>query len=796
MGNWRVATFLDSLIRLSAPLAEAGLSRLDAALRGTQSILEKAVGDGSTADSPPKEGPRNVDEATADLANRLLRGALRTPWRPSALPDATCQMVDAAAESFRFRESRRWLGLPLQLPVAVASLATQEALRGLAAAQFLPAERLPEFLSFVVETFTDLHVYFSLQYDEELAHWKERVRRDPRDHRARLELGRTYIKCGLFPEAITELESLKDKPAWKRRALYESMIARYRSGDYTRAIADGAASLELAADRQQTRYWLWLSAQKAGGYPPEVGPDLRMEATDGYHPTAVTLEDVAAKIGLDKTSGGRGSAIADFHGDGYLDVVFAGAHAGCSLFRNNGDRGDGPGTFTDVSTGSGLDRCVYAFAVAAGDYDNNGLTDLYISSLGFFNGQGRLMRNNGVGADGRVTFTDVTAEAGLETWGPGFTATWVDYDGDGRLDLYLANNLGGFFDRKTPNRLFHNNGVGAKGIVTFTDVTEAAGLDTPWSSIGATWGDFSNNGRPDLFVSSLGRAQLFRNNGDGTFTDVSREAGVDAPANGSAALVCDIDDDGWLDIVQLTYSRPDDYIHTLRHGRGPRDGSPLRVFRNNRDSTFTNISEDLGITGCWGTMSANAGDFDNDGHLDLFLGNGDPAMDRTEASVLLANDGRGTFRNVSFAAGLPFTGKGHGVNLADLAGDGRLHLLVASGGLYPGDLLTNGVYRPTELPGHYLNVRLVGTESNRDAIGARIALTAGGREQHRLVSGGSFFGCLPLEQHFGLGELETADSLAIRWPSGRRQTVEKLPVDTTIRIVEGEDGWEEIGLSG
>ncbi|MCP3963348.1 MAG: CRTAC1 family protein [bacterium] len=773
---------LESLFRRSAPLIETGLSSLDAALRGAQSMLAKTLGDGtSDLDSPPTAGPRNVEEATAEFANRLLRGARRTPWKMSALPDVTGQVLDAFSRSFRPRGPRDWLALPFEMPLAFASLATQEALRGIATAQFVPLERMPEFLSFVVEIFTDLHVYFSLQYPKELAHWQQRLRRDPGDHRARLELARTYTKCGLYPEAVAELEPLRRKPEWRRRALYESLIASYRVGDHARAIADGADCLELAEAHQQTRFWLWLAAQKAGGYPETVGEKLRMEARDGYHPTSVRLEDVAEEIGLDKTSGGRGSAVFDVDGDGYLDIVFAGAHAGCSLYRN-----DGRGGFVDASTGSGLDSCVYGFAVAAGDYDNDGKTDLYISSLGFFNGQGRLMRNDGVGSGGQVTFTDVTAEAGLDTWGPGFTATWIDYDGDGHLDLFLANNLGGFFDRKTPNRLFRNNGDG-----TFTDVTAASGLETRWTSIGAAWGDFSNDGRPDLFVSSLGRAQLFRNNGDGTFTDVSREAGVDAPANGSVAMVCDIDDDGWLDIVQLTYSRPDDAIYTLRHGHGPPDGSPMRVFRNNRDGTFTDIAGELGITGCWGTMSANAGDVSNDGHLDLFLGNGDPAMDRTEASVLLQGNGR-AFRNVSFAAGLPFTGKGHGVNLADLAGDGRLHLIVASGGLYPADLLTNGVYRPTELPGNYLNVRLQGTKSNRDAIGARLALSAGGRQQHRLVSGGSFFGCLPLEQHFGLGDLSAADSLAIRWPSGRRQTIDDLPINATIRIVEGDDGWEDV----
>ena len=142
-----------------------------------------------------------------------------------------------------------------------------------------------------------------------------------------------------------------------------------------------------------------------------------------------------------------------------------------------------------------------------------------------------------------------------------------------------------------------------------------------------------------------------------------------------------------------------------------------------------------------------------------------PASTAWKPPILLENDG-GRFHNVTFAAGMPFTGKGHGANMADLAGDGRLHLIVAAGGLYPGDLLTTTVFRPKRLPGNYLNVRLVGTRSNRDAIGARLKLWAGGREQHRLVSGGSSFGCLPYEQHFGLGTLTQIEWLEIRWPSG------------------------------
>ena len=393
----------------------------------------------------------------------------------------------------------------------------------------------------MTELFSDLQVYFSLQYGAVLQRYQQHLEQYPDDAQARLELGRTFMKCGLFQEAIDELEIAVQEPTVQRRAHYESLVASYRLGAYVRAINHGIACLEQDMSDERARYWLWLASQKVGGYPATVREELRMQVVAGYHPTTVQLEEVAAAIGLDKTSGGRGTAVFDSNGDGRLDVVITGAHAGCSFFRNNGD-----GTFTDISAGSGLDRCVYAFALAVGDYDNNGRPDLFITSLGFFDGQGMLMRNNGDG-----TFTDVTEAAGVGMWGPAFTATWVDYDGDGWLDLFVVNNLGGLFNRKTPNRLFHNNGDG-----TFTDVTATAGLQTVWPSLGAAWGDFWNNGRPDVFISNLGHAQLFRNNGDGTFTDVSRTAGITAPVLGSVCLCCDIDNDGWLDIVQCTYARP------------------------------------------------------------------------------------------------------------------------------------------------------------------------------------------------------------------------------------------------
>ena len=763
--------------RFSLKMMETSLTVTDTMLRQVQSGLDWLSGHDQTDRAQhdiPVNGPVNLETAISELANRwfrLSRSYERSPsfWGKRAF-DVTLQSLLVQS----FQHPRQWFTLPLQLPIAISTLTSQEALRTLVILDAVRPELWVDFFNFVTELFSDLHVYFSLQYGEVLERHQQYLQQHPHDAWARLELGRTFMKCGLLEEAVKELDIAAQTPSVARRALYESMVANYRLGQYATAMHAGRLCLEHDLADDQARYWLWLTAQKTNGYADVVPTAMRMQVVAGYHATNLEFEDVAAEIGLDKTSGGRGTAVFDSNGDGTLDVLIAGAHAGCSLYRNNGD-----GTFTDISTGSGLDKCVYAFAIAVGDYDNDGLPDLFVTGLGFFDGQGILLRNNGDG-----TFTNVTKAAGLNIWGPAFTATWIDYDGDGYLDLFVVNNLGGLFNRKTPNRLFHNNRNG-----TFTEVTKAAGLQTLWPSLGAAWGDFRNIGRPDLFISNLGRAQMFHNNGDGTFTDVSRQAGIDTPAIGSVCLCCDIDNDGWLDIVQFTYSRPQDAIHTLRTGQGPNGGSPMRVFRNNRDGTFTNIAPQLGLTGCWGTMSGAIGDVANNGYLDLFLGNGDARIDRTEPSILFENDGH-HFHNVSFAAGLPFTGKGHGVNIADLAGDGRLHLIVGAGGLYPGDLLTTTVHRPKQLPGNYLNVRLVGTRSNRDAIGARLKLWAGGREQHRLVSGGSGFGCLPYEQHFGLGELTQIDWLEIRWPSNHWQRLDRPPINQTLRVVEGQMSWE------
>ncbi len=754
---------------------------MGSALGALQSAVGAAAGlkSNPAPTRPEYDGPHDLNRATSELANRLAR--LTRYWIVSSnggLREAASETWAAARKSFEgidLKNSRRWLTLPLQLPLSFAELFAQETVRGLHTLEIVGPGQTPKFFVEVSEAFLDIPLYVCLQYREEIERFKRRLRKHPDDHKTRLELGRSYIKCGLYEEALVELEEAAKHPALRERARYEIIIASYRGGYYERAAKDGAAAMADGFHNGRIQYWTWLAAQKIGGYPEETKPEHRVEMAAGRHPTELRYEDVASKVGLDKTSGGRGIAVFDYDGDGLQDVLISAVSGGISVYHNNGD-----GTFTDVTVGSGLDSCVNSWAIAVGDYNNDGLQDVFVSRLGFYWGDPVLYRNNGDG-----TFTDVTREAGIDVWTPGFMASWVDYDCDGNLDLFVPGNIGGLFGRRRPDCLFHNNGDG-----TFTEVAAQAGIKSPWTTIGACWGDYDNDGYPDLFLSSpIGPPTLYHNNGDGTFTDVSREAGITEPGLGYVTLFCDYDDDGWLDIVQFVWCPYDDMIFSLRHGYGPPGGKPLRIFHNNRNGTFTNVSRDVGITESWGSMSGNVGDLNNDGYQDLVLGNGGPQMDRTEPVVVFENK-KGRFENVTFSAGLPAAGKAHGVNVADLHGDGRLSILSGAGGMYPGDMLTISVFTPTARLGNYLNVRLAGTKSNRDAIGARIKLTAGGRDQHRLVAGGTGFGSLPLEQHFGLANLTRVDALEIWWPSGLRQRIENPPVNDTIRITEGRNPWD------
>ena len=498
---------------------------------------------------------------------------------------------------------------------------------------------------------------------------------------------------------------------------------------------------------------------------------------------------------------GCGAAFIDYDNDGWIDIFLPcgtridGAPEGCTnrLYKNNRN-----GTFTDVTDKAGLQRTGWVSAVCVGDYNNDGFDDLFLT----YWGQNVLYRNNGNG-----TFTDVTEKAGLlhpETrWGSG--CTFVDYDRDGHLDLFVGNYLE--FDFKTTptpgensncnwkgvpvncgprglppgvGMLYHNNGDG-----TFTDVSEKSGISKVKGSylMTAVAADFDNDGWPDIYVACDSTPSfLFRNNHNGTFTDVGLESGVALNEDGMEQAgmgvgVGDYNLDGYLDIFKTHFA----------------DDTNI-LYRNDGKGNFDDVTipAGLGVETRYITWGAGIVDLDNDGLPDLFAvtGNVYPEIEaklpsyplHTPRIVFRALPG-GKFEELLDQAG-PGVATPHasrGCAFGDFDNDGDIDILIVNLN-EPPSLLRNDMTGNN----HWLKVKLIGTKSNRSAIGARVTAHYGGKLQAReVLSQASFYSANDLRLHFGLGAVTTAD-LDIRWPNGNKETVAKVPADHLIVIQEGK----------
>ena len=496
---------------------------------------------------------------------------------------------------------------------------------------------------------------------------------------------------------------------------------------------------------------------------------------------------------------GGGAAFLDYNNDGLQDIYLVnGADLPPlaerqsdgvepprnALYRNNGD-----GTFTDVAGTAGVADTGYGMGCAVGDYDNDGFPDLYVTNFGanvFFH-------NNGDG-----TFTDITRETGTGDTRWGTSCAFVDYDNDGFLDLYVTNYVKYTIesDQICMNKgarvycdprlyegeldiLYHNNGDG-----TFTDVTEPAGFSkAAGRGLALAWGDYDDDGDMDIYIANdADQNFLYHNNGDGTFTDVSLTAGVgfseDGEAeNGMGADFGDYDNDGHLDLVVTNFQ---DQTNTLYHNEG--------------NGLFSDVSYASKI----GTMSlpylawgVGFCDYDNDGYQDLFIANGhldanvqafNPTGFYEQPNLLFQNNRDGTFDEVGVDSGLGMRLEkvSRGFAYADYDNDGDLDLLVTNLKGTP-DLLENrgGQNR-------WLTLKLIGTRSNRDAIGARVKVTAGNLTQIREVrSGSSYLSQNNMRLHFGLGEYRQVDWLEIRWPSGLQEHLEGVKPNQALTLVEG-----------
>ena len=494
---------------------------------------------------------------------------------------------------------------------------------------------------------------------------------------------------------------------------------------------------------------------------------------------------------------GSGCAFLDFDADGWQDILLINGmdwpqhkrqRTTLRLYRNNRD-----GTFTDVTHRAGLDVEMYGMGVAVGDYNNDGFSDILVTCVG----QNRLFRNTGKG-----TFTDVTAQSGLDNrLGFSTSALWFDYDRDGLLDLFVCNYVkwsaehdvfcsldGKHKSYCTPEAyrgetcwLFHNRGDG-----TFEDVTAKSGIfDTSSKSLGVAMLDYDRDGWPDLLVANDTQPnKLYRNQRNGTFEDVAVEAGIAFSAEGKARAgmgvdAADFDRSGFPGVAITNF-----------------DNEMIGLYRPAANGTYNDIAVQAGV----GLASQNTLGFgcafldaNLDGALDLVVANGhiDDTVRNIRGNVgyaqppqIFLNNGQGKFQDVAAATGESFIQPkvGRGLCYADFDRDGDLDILMTT---------NNGpayLYRNDQQAGnHSIRLRLTGTKSNRDAIGAMVRIEHAGSTQERLVKGGSsYLSQSELPVTFGLGKRDRIDRLVIEWPSGKTEDHKNLAAGQSYDCVEGK----------
>jgi hypothetical protein len=550
----------------------------------------------------------------------------------------------------------------------------------------------------------------------------------------------------------------------------------------------------LAKDGKDTEsQWLLnVAYMQLGRYPQEVPAAwLIPESKFASEAKLKEFPEVAASAGIDVTGHAGGVVVEDFDGDGLLDVMVtsSGPLDQMRLFHNNGD-----GTFRDVTRRSGLMGETGGLNLIETDYNNDGHPDVLVLRGGWWGKQGAypisLLRNNGDG-----TFDDVTEEAGLLVAGPTQTAAWADFDGDGWLDLFVG--MESQEGDRHRSLLFHNNRNG-----TFTEMGAACGLGDLGFVKGVAWGDYNNDGRPDLYVSVMrGRNHLFRNDGPRAgsdaakgwvFTDVTGAAGVAQQSNSFATWFFDYDNDGWPDIFVAGYSlnAPGD-IGAFEMGM-PVTAEKPKLYRNMHDGTFKDVSAETHLDRAILTMGANFGDLDNDGWLDVYLGTGDSTYQALLPNRMFRNAGGARFEDVTTAGDFGHLQKGHAIAFADLRRKGFEDVFEEMGGAEPGDSFQSALYQNPGNRNHWITLKLEGVRSNRAAFGARVEVTVkepNGKARHlfRTVGFGSSFGGNPLEQHVGIGAADGVSEVLVTWPaSGVVDRMRNVAADRRYTLREGD----------
>jgi hypothetical protein len=564
------------------------------------------------------------------------------------------------------------------------------------------------------------------------------------------------------------------------------------------AIEHFSAYLDEWPGDLRIRWLLNLAYMTLGEYPDKVPAAYRIPL-DRFRSTSRVgrFRNVATLVGL--TSRGPtmagGSIFDDFTGDGLPDLFTTSVDAdrGASLFVNLGN-----GRFEDRSQSVGLDRQIRALNIARADFDNDGNLDVLLLRGGWETPAPlSLLRNNGAGV-----FEDVTYSSGLGVPIATESAAWGDYNNDGLLDLFVCGEFragtdaagGSPPDPRNRCRLYRARDDGK-----FVDVAPQAGVTNDRFAKGAVWGDYDDDGLLDLFVSNMGApSRLYHNEGNERFQDVTAQAGIltpddPYPVSSFPCLFYDFDNDGRLDLFINDWMMSQGEVVADMLGISAGLSSPPRLYRNLGSGHFRNVSRELNLNRPIPAMSINCGDIDNDGYLDLYFGTGWMSYSGLIPNVLLRNAEGRRFEDVTASSRTGHLQKGHGVSFADWDCDGDLDIFTVLGGGFPGDRGYAALFQNPGNQHHWLKVKLVGRKSNRSALGAQIHVELKGpdgelRSIFRTVGNNGSFGGNSLVETIGMRDAVVADKVTVSWPvTGKTQVFHSVAADQFTEITEGSD---------
>jgi hypothetical protein len=589
---------------------------------------------------------------------------------------------------------------------------------------------------------------------------------------ADLVTARSYLAALL---GVTELRRGELENCFQGHAAASCIVPIREAGHHhapsgsQNAITHLTAYLSEHPDDLDMRWLLNVANMTLARYPAAVPPQYRIDPavfTSAEDPGRFV--DVAPQKGFGGTGLAGGVVIEDLDNDGRLDVVISSVDACEPLHYYHHER---DGTFRDLTGAAHLSDQLGGLNITATDYDNDGRIDLFVMRGGWeFPMRNSLLHNNGDG-----TFADVTRASGLSS---GLyrthSAAWADFDNDGWIDVFVGHE-------EAPSSLFRNLGNG-----TFVDVAKTAGVARTAFTKGAGWGDYDNDGYPDLYVSNyVGENFLYHNERNGSFTERAKALGVEAPIMSFATWFFDYDNDGWLDLFVADFvPSVNEAVRGLLHL--PPQAETMKLYRNTGKGGFADVTGAVKLDRVVPSMGANFGDIDNDGYLDFYLGTGAPSYAALMPNVLFRNHDGKHFVDVTSATGTGHLQKGHGVAFADLDGDGQVDIFENIGGFVPGDGYYRALFRNPGHDANWIRVKLVGVKTNRAAVGAKIKVTVDdGSIRYQEVSTGGSFGASPFAQHIGLGKGRTVKSLEVWWPTSNiRQTVRDVPVNRETVIKE------------